>query len=405
MKTDTADHNREIDLIIDCCRTVIPAPVTARISSTLDGPIDWKFTLNVAQRNAVLPLFGSNLIRGFSDQLPADITSILKTDRTRHLQHNLFLTGKLIELVKFFEANGIKLLPFKGPILAIEAYGDPSLRKFNDLDVLVQPKQFKKAVALLTDNGWEPMTSVSWLTERNWNISRKKDIYFVDRERNVNLELHWKLSGSHFGLPREMNGLWERLGSIELAGTELSTLRFNDLLIYLCLHGSRHSWERFGWICDIHQLIRSKETIDWDRLYIESGKLGCENVVALGLKLICDFFGFEVHDQGWKKVLGDPIFEEMSREIKGRLFSADSISVHITERYLNHLKLKERFFDRFKIHYHYLTWYSRIIITPNEIDRNVIALPRALHPVYYVTRPLRLIYNYFLRSREQRRSA
>ncbi len=398
---DTPDHTREIDLIINCSRTVIPAPLAARISSTLDGPIDWKFALNVAQRNAVLPLLGRNLIMGFSDQLPANIASILKIEQSRHLHHNLFLTGKLIELVKFFEANGIKILPFKGPVLAIEAYGDPSLRKFNDLDVLVQPKQFKKAVTLLTESGWESMTSVSWLTKRNWNISRKKDIYFVDRERNVNLELHWKLSGSHFGLPREMNGLWERLGSIELAGTELSTLRFNDLLIYLCLHGARHSWERFGWVCDIHQVVVSKGAVDWEQLFIESRKLGCENVVALGLRLINDFFGFEVPDQRWKKALGDPIFEEMSNEIRGRLFSSDSIPVHIAERYLNHLKLKERFFDRFKLHYHYLTWYSRIIITPNEIDRNVIVLPRGLHSLYYVTRPLRLVYKYFLRSREK----
>jgi len=394
MISHISDHSREVDLIIDCCRTALPPPVSERITSALDGPIDWKFALNVAQRNAVLPLFGRSLTRGFSGQLPEDIRSVLEREEVRHLHHNLFQTRKLIELVKFFNANDITVLPFKGPTLAIEAYGDPVYRKFSDLDVLVQPKQFRKAVKLLTENGWKPMTSVSWLTERNWNISRKKDIYFVDPEGRVNLELHWKLSGSHFGLPKEINTLWERLGSIDLAGTRVSALGTNDLLIYLCLHGSRHSWERFGWICDIHQLILSKGSIDWEQLHIDSAKLGCEKVVALSLRLILDFFGFEVPDENWQKALSDPIFGEMSREIKARLFAQETTSVQIGDRYLNHLKLKERSFDRFKLHYHYLSWYSRIILTPNEVDRNALALPRMLDPLYYITRPVRLIYNY-----------
>jgi len=394
MRSHISDHSKEIELIIDCCRTTLPAAVSERISKTLDDPINWKFALNVAQRNAVLPLFGRSLVRGFSRQLPAEIKSVLEREEIRHLHHNLFQTQRLIELVKFFDTNNIKVLPFKGPALAIEAYGDPGYRTFNDLDVLVQPKQFRKAVELLTDNGWKPITSASWLTKRNWNISRKKDIYFVDPDGLVNLELHWKLSGSHFGLPKEINTLWERLESIELAGTRLPALGINDLLIYLCLHGSRHSWERFGWICDIHQLILSKDSIDWKQLYIDSGGLGSEKVVALGLRLIRDFFGFEVPDKGWQNAISDPVFAEMSREIKARLFTPESTAVEIGERYLNHLKLKERSFDRFKLHYHYLTWYSRIILTPNEVDRNALMLPRVLDPLYYLTRPVRLLYNY-----------
>ncbi|HMU32802.1 MAG TPA: nucleotidyltransferase family protein [Pyrinomonadaceae bacterium] len=396
---DASDHSREIRFIIDCSRTAVPEAAASRISAALAEPIDWKFVLNVAQRNAVLPLLGRTLIQGFSKQLPADIKASLESEQECHLRHNLLQTRELLEMVKFFGANGITVLPFKGPMLAIEAYGDPSYRKFNDLDVLVQPKQFHKAVALLTEKGWEPLTSVSWLTKRNWSISRKKDIYFVSPERNVNLELHWKLSGSHFGLPKEINTLWERLGSIVLAGTPVRTLGITDLLIYLCLHGSRHSWERFGWICDVHELILSKECIDWDQLFIASRRAGTENVVAFGLRLITDLFEFEVPDERWKTVISSPMFAEMSAETKNRLFAAKAQHIAIGDRYLDHLRLKERAFDRIKLHFHYLSWYLRIIFTPNEADRNVLALPQALAPLHYVTRPIRLFYKYALRPR------
>lgn len=399
-----ADHTLETNLLVECSRTSFPDSVSDRISSALKQRVDWRFVLNVAQRNAILPLVGRTLCGKFSKQIPEEIRSILEKAQIDHLHRNLFLTSKLVELVRLFRSNGIEVLPFKGPLLAVEAYGDPALRQFYDLDMLVKPKQFRDAVSLLTDRGWKPMTSVSWLTKRDLNISRKKDIYFVDPDRKVNLELHWKLSGSHFGLPREINTLWERLELIELAGTELPSLGFIDQLIYLCLHGSRHSWERFGWICDIHQLVLSKDRIDWIELFARSRKLGSENVVALGLRLIQDFFGFKITDPEWERVLQDPIFAEMSAEIRDRLFKPALVSVDIAERYKSHLKLKERSFDRFKLHYHYLSWYARIILTPNEADRSVLGLPRTLDGLYYLTRPVRLLYTYVLRSNEQKTS-
>lgn len=283
-------------------------------------------------------------------------------------------------------------------MLSLQAYGNPALRKYGDLDMLVQPRHFERAVQVLKENGYVPVTSVSWLKKTNWYVSRKKDIYFVDQDRSVNLELHWKLSGSHFGLPREMNRLWDRLETVNLAGTPVLALSFNDLLIYLCLHGSRHSWERFSWICDVNELIRSKQHIDWDLLFAESKRFGCENVVALGLRLIHEFFEFNAPVPIWDKVKSEPIYDGMVAEIRHRLFSAEGKKVEIGDRYLYHLKLKERSSDRLKLHLHYISWYIRIIFTPNQMDKDVLHLPRALFPLYYVTRPLRLAYTYLVRS-------
>ena len=96
-----------------------------------------------------------------------------------------------------------------------------------------------------------------------------------------------------------------------------SSLSFNDLLIYLCLHGSRHGWERLAWVCDINELIRSRQDIDWDLLFTESKRLGCENVVVLGLRLIREFFGFNIPAGDWKKINGDnKLYDSMIDEIR-----------------------------------------------------------------------------------------
>ena len=384
----------EKQLIIFSCQTVIPKHQVEEMSKLLgSGGIDWKFVLNVAQRNAVLPLLSWNLRNNFSNLLPDQIRTLLEKELQSHLRANMFLTGKLLELLELLRAENIEAVPFKGPMLALQAYENAALRKYGDLDVLVQPRDFKKAIDIIKENGYEPLTSVSWLEKTNWYVSRKKDIYFANPDRSVIIELHWKLSGSHFGLPKEMNDLWNRLENVELAGTPIPTLSFYDLLIYLCLHGSRHSWERFQWICDIREVIGSKDDIDWNYLFDEAKRFGCENVVSLSLRLLHEFFGFDVYHPAWAKIKSDPIYDEIVREIRERLFSETAISVVIGERYPYHLKLKERMSDRWKLHYHYLSWYLRLIFSPNEMDKNILNFPRVLYPLYYLTRPVRLIFN------------
>lgn len=394
------NHNLESRLIIDICQTVLMPETVEALADLLSNRVDWNYAINIAQRNAVLPLFSRNLLDHFADRLPEDIKQQLEQNLRQQLQTNMILTGKLLEIVRLFEANRIKALPFKGPMLAIQAYGSPALRMYGDLDVLVQPRHFRSAVELLKENGYTPLTSVNWLEKSNWYIGRKKDIYFVENESSIILELHWKLSGSHFGLPKQMNHLWERLESVELAGIAVSALSFNDLLIYLCLHGSRHSWERLSWICDVNELIRSKNAIDWDSVFAESNKLGCENVLALGLRLIHEFFGFGAPSAIWDKIKNDPAYDEMVAEIHDRLLSKEAKPVNINERYLYHLKLKERALDRWKLHFHYISWYLRIIVTPTQMDINTMHVPLFLYPVYYLTRPIRLIFTYLIRNKK-----
>jgi Uncharacterised nucleotidyltransferase len=392
MKAILNNLSPESRLIIGVCQTSLMPDVIETMRTLITPNTDWDYVIGVARRNAVLPLLSWNLLNHFSEQLPPAVKDGLHQELLVHTQRNLFLTQKVGELVRMFRKIEVEALPFKGPMLALQAYGNPALRKYGDLDILVRPRDFGRAVVALEANGYKPVTTVSWLNKTNWFISRKKDVYFVHPNQAVNLELHWKLSGSHFGLPKEMNLLWERLEAVNIGGTSVPALCFNDLLIYLCLHGSRHSWERFSWICDVNQLILSENEVDWDCLFTEARRLGCENVLALGLRLIHEFFGFDVPVPLWKTIKSESLYEGMVQEIRERLFSEEARPVTIDERYPYHLKLKERRSDKWKLHIHYLSWYLKIILTPNDADKNVINLPRLLYPVYFITRPVRLAF-------------
>lgn len=396
MEETKKQHSDEIALLIACCRKTEPAELAEEIDLLLHTDLDWDYLFRVSYRNAVFSIVFTNLLRAAQDRLPdrvvADATATL-----RYLTDvNMYLTGETLRIVNFFKKASVPLLPFKGPILSIQAYGDPGLRSYCDLDLLVQPKHLDEATSLLKENGFKPVSTASWLQKSSWYISSQKDVHFVDKTGRTVVELHWKLSGSHFGMPKEMNRLWERLESISVAGVEVPNLSFNDLVIYLCLHGSRHSWERFGWICDVFYLLTSRDHVDFDTVRSESRELGCERVVALGLKLVEEFFDYRVPATFQRDLEDDSIFSDIVVEVRKRIFAPENVQVELGDRYAYHLKLKERRVDRWKLHFHYLTWYLRIILTPNQMDRDVLHLPQYLHPFYYVTRPIRLLYQKFL---------
>jgi len=386
----------ESQLIIACAQTTIPARQIKQIDNILRQQLDWNYIFKVIERNAVTPIFVWNLLRHFNQLLPEEVKKTLNREFQEHTRHNMFLTRKLIEIIGFFNSNDIPILPFKGPLLANQAYGNLALRRFGDLDILLPPKYLETGIKLLMTNGYTPTSGLNWLSKTNWHTSHKKDVGFISADKNVLLELHWKLSGSHFAVPFEMSRLWQKLETVNLAGIKVNTLSFNDLLIYLCLHGAKHSWERFGWICDINELIRSEKDIDWNLVNAEAKRLGCENTLALGLYLVHEFFGLKVPVPNWQKIENDLTLREIVTDIRARLFAPEMVSVVIGDRYLYQLKLKEKFWDRWKLHLHYILWYLKIIFTPNETDKNLFQLPRWLGPLYLIMRPLRLFYTYVI---------
>jgi hypothetical protein len=386
-------------LILECSRTSMGPRQINRVKSIIKLQLNWDLIINTAYRNGVLPVVSANLLNKFSAGLPPEIRAGLIRQFQEHTRNNLYLTARLLEIVRTLIDAGIPVLPFKGPSLAMHAYGNLSLRKFVDLDILVQPKHFDQAVRFLTENGYKAISKAPLLKRKALFFARQKDIGLVSDDLKVRVELHWKLSGSHFALPFELNQLWERLEEITLGGMRLNNLAFTDLFIYLCLHGSRHGWERLAWICDLHELIHSEKKsgrdIDWKAVRLHAQKYGCEKVVELGLFLLDKLFETKTKYPGWDQIKTNEIFKDIFNQIQQKIFSNTADGTEIGDWYWYHLALKERKLDRLKLHFHYFFWYAGLAFKPRELDKAVFRLPTIFYPLYFALRPLRLLYSYF----------
>lgn len=393
----------EIQLIIGCSQTEIDTEQIKDLSSVLSQPLNWDYIINISTRNGVLPLVSSNLTRLFSDQLSVKIKTFLTKTFSSHVKHNMRLTSKMIEVVQLFKENGISVLPYKGPLLALQAYKNISLRKFGDLDILIKPDQLKQAVNLLTANNFTPVTDQYWLDNIKYCLIKKKDIGFLSNDESVYLELHWKLAKSYFDIPIKSEYLWQKSETITLAGSEIKTLSYNHLLIYLCLHGTKHAWERLSWISDINELVHSKKTVNWLRLLEEAKSLGCENVLTLGLFLAHDFFNLQTPlVSRIKEEEKLKFFQTIVDETRVRLFSEKTKFFELGENYAFQLKLKERFQDKCKLHKYYNSRFLRLTFSVSDVDKATFRLPIWLTPLYYILRPTRLIFNNLINFKEKK---
>ncbi len=67
-------------------------------------------------------------------------------------------------------------------------------------------------------------------------------------------------------------------------GQVVKSFSTDDLLFSLCVHGSRHIWERLSWICDVAELIK-RQQLNWPALMDRAIKTDCERMFYLGLFL------------------------------------------------------------------------------------------------------------------------
>lgn len=385
----------EKELILLCSRNDLTPEQINRVSFLLSFSLDWEYLLGISNRNGVLPLVSKNLLGKFKSALMPEIKQEIQEFYTHHTQHNIFITGKLIEIIKMLESNEIPALPFKGPTLAMRAFKNLSLRQFVDLDILIQPKHFDKAVNLFLENGYKVFGDVKPVKDGFLSLNRRKDLGLINERGQIRVELHWKLSGAHFAMPLEVNELWNRLETINLGGTEIKSLPFHDLFVYLCLHGSRHGWEKLAWICDLCELVKTEAEIDWESVRRHAQKHGCEKVLELGLFLAREFFDLETDYPNWEKIERDETFKKAAGQIREKNFARKFYSTEIGDWYLYHLMLKEKKTDRLKLHIYYLLWYLRLAFRPNAMDKAVFHLPKAFYPLYYILRPSRLLFGYF----------
>ena len=82
-----------------------------------------------------------------------------------------------------------------------------------------------------------------------------------------------------------MDWVWDQRGTVTLAGAKVPNLDPVSSLLVLCMHGSKHAWSRWMWVCDVARLIESQPGLDWVAARREARRVGLWRCLALGVLL------------------------------------------------------------------------------------------------------------------------
>ena len=391
VKVPVSGFSSEVELLLCCARTCMDTAVAYRLRDLLREDINWAYVIQTAKLHGMIPLLSRHLQHTCSEAVPQVILDQLQRYCHRHALHNLFLTRELLKLLALFEAHGISAIPYKGPVLAATVYGDLALRQFTDLDIVVHKQDVLSGKALLLSQGYRPLCQLSEAQEAT--LLQSFHAYaFVRDDGRVSVDLHWRFTPSHYAFPLELELLWEHLEPVRLADTMVLTLPPEDLLLILCVHGTKDGWTRLKWICDVAEMVRMHQGMDWDRVIEQSGKLRSEHHLFLGLLLASNLLGAALPQEVLRKVQTDAVAGRLAAQVHTCLFSETADVVKVVESSLLHFRVMQRWRDRITYVLHCLC----TMMTPNTRDQALLSLPTALSCLHYIFRPIRLVGEYGL---------
>jgi hypothetical protein len=353
--------------------------------------LDWEYVIEKALAHRVMPLLFRSLYASCQDSVPQAAFGRLRELYRANAQRNLLLTGELLKLLNLLDTHRISAIPFKGPVLTVVGYKNLSLRQFSDLDILVRREDVVRAKDLLISEGYRPWRSMTQ-TQETFHLRSYHAFVFLPKSETYSVDLHWAITRSDHCFPVRMEYLWENLQWMSFAGARFRTLSVEDLMLVLCLHGSKHGWTRLQWICDIAELVHSHPALDWAQVMLKARDLSIHKALFIPLLLARNLVGASIPDDVLAGIKTDPKLEAVAQLVTQRLFFDQSFLARRCHDLLLAIRMRERTRDGFL----YLLYQLRLMLTPNEMDHAVIVLPTALSFLYYIMRPIRLIMTYAL---------
>lgn len=279
----------ELRLMLACAQ---PAPdpemVAAIRESLLDG-IDWTAFVRSTLDHGLTGPVGRTLAQIGPELVPQDMLDAFDVHTERTRRQNKACFAELARILDGLAQEGIAAIPFKGPVAAIQTYGDIGLRAFRDLDFLIREQDRIQALKVLQDLGYlrQPGLTSAQLDL----VHRLQGQEIMSRKGGGTvIEPHTRLVSMKLALGIDYAGLFARAQHSTLGGRPMLTFSPEDTLIALAIHGGKELWWRINWVCDVATFIAANPELDWRAVLERSRAQGCRRMVLLALSLARKFF-------------------------------------------------------------------------------------------------------------------
>jgi putative nucleotidyltransferase-like protein len=364
-----------------------PSTNVDRLADLLQNSFNWPNLLRRAEDHGVVPLVAERLANLDPTLIPLEVRARFRESRRSYTACSLQMTAELFHVLERLAETGIETLATKGPVLSVRCYGDPGMRQYSDLDLVIREKDIRRATQAMLDLTYEPRVPLTAI-----DVKKIPGEYaFRKPSTQLLLEFHTERTFRYHPRPLQIEKLFERRAFVSIDSRDVPALSPEDELVLICVHGAKHFWERLMWIADVAALISAKQPPDWDRAMAAAREVGAERILRLGLRLASDVLGAKLPVQVDANVRSDRVVSKLAAQIESRLGSGDPCSIGILQRAAFRVRMRDGLLAG-------AAYLLRLSLSPTEEDWT--PGNEGNRPVFLdaISRPLRLARKHRRRS-------
>jgi hypothetical protein len=354
------------------------------VARTSELVADWPDAIRIARHQGLDALLARALAEGGAPPSAVDrAREAVAASTARSLGQQRLLARVLAAL----DEAGVPALPYKGPTLGLQLYGDASLRSSVDLDVAVPRASYPAARAALLSHGLAPRGGHSPRQERT--LFRWLGHASFGHGTEEFVELHWRFAPLQFPFALTPERALERASRARLAGQPVALMAPDDLAATLAMHAARHLFERLEWLAGVTRLLLAADA-EPAALVAHAGRLRARRTLLVTAGVAMRVLDAPLGER-WRALLSaEPHAERLAIEMAGELDRRrrpGTPQLEGTRLQAIYVQLLDSRADRVRS-------VLRAALLPTEREWEAVALPDALTPLYHVVRPVRLVAAY-----------
>jgi Uncharacterised nucleotidyltransferase len=285
--------------LVDALRVDSAGTWRSMLSSALAVPL-----AEVADRHRVAPLLRQRVVGDPGIRVDPAARQVLEHAWATAVAEHLQVGADLPTVARALDDAEVAWLVMKGPVLSFLAHAGAPLRPYGDLDVLVAPRDFGRALDALGDHGAR-LLDVNWALQRQ---ARRSEATLV-LPGGTSLDLHWHPVNdgpTRAAFPFDVDAALARRRHLQL-NPALAVPAFDpvDNLLTVALHAALSGGDRLRWVLDLDASVRV-EPPDWDLVVSRAAAAHIEVPVGIMLRRAVRLLGCPVPGTTVTRLLGPP---------------------------------------------------------------------------------------------------
>ncbi|MCU0379905.1 MAG: nucleotidyltransferase family protein [Chitinophagaceae bacterium] len=302
---------------------------------------------------------------------------------------NLAGLAEMTRLQELFEQSSIQVIFVKGVLLSKILFDDFTSRSAADIDILIRANDFAAIRDLLLRDGYEelypfPVAYPDYYLRQNREAAFRKELEGGARQY---VEIQWAPMPGFFPIPYNNDYFFEHRIQVQVGPKSIPTLATTQHLLMLFVHhGVGDLWRILRHVSDIAIFIHRKESeIDWEEIHRKASEWHMRRTISCGLALAAGL----LYPGAGRYMNGTPdpaLLDRCRNYLLGYPL--------LPKKKINRLNLQQqlRLSDFRRDRFVLIRGYFQRFLSPGMEELNLVTLPRALFPLYYLVRRFRFLY-------------